>query len=964
MWRANLVYLIVLSISSSFVIGQSRMQVNYTMEDGLPSNFVYRAVQDTAGYIWFCTDKGVAKFDGTSFRTFKMSDGLPHNDIFDIGLDRSGKLWLSTFNSICYIQNDSIHCPDLPNVVINSHVINRFGNNGDYHIIEIRGGGYVLFESNGTINKFNTTTQTGRPLVIESESDFTQFSRNIKNNREIIQKYKDNKLVYTESINSTASLFRYGQIRIDNNHYIFDTDTVFVWTGEILDKHDYKTIWGVNPEIYSVKQDKNNIVIQGYETNIVVNKDLQIIDSLNYLLSKKFNSFIQDNENNIWLCTNSGLSYILNDPKSSIQYSIEDKEDSFRKILKGDHNSVFIITKSGKFYKFEEDHGLALFKDLNSEKIKDVAFSKKANKFIFIDLEKGIFLLSADKLKTLSTIPIIPDTVSTFSLKALDVSNEEEIVLSHSGGVMIVNHDNFEAIINKRSYASLYVDNKLFIGTTSGLYTYSDNSISKIADGEFEHYIQNLYGDADGCVWIMPNFEGLWKVDDNSIVELPEVKHLYINNMTTDEDNNMWLATTSGLYKMIVDKNETNYFITRFGNSYGITENNIVDVLYTNDFVYAITEKKMYKLSKNQEGKNKNSKFHFVGTAVNNIKNTPQQLLDLNHKQNNIEVKFSAISHSDLGDFTYYWKLLPANLEWQKSNKSTLLFNSLSPGDYSLLINVEDSQGNLIHKEKELKFSIAKPWYGTNLFYFICSCLLLFTFYMISKRMESAQRKKSDAEYEIQRQFYELRLKAVQAQMNPHFLFNALNSIQKFIYQKSPDEANQYIVKFAKLMRQILESTSKNFSTLHEEIELLSNYIALEQLRFSDSFDFHLNIAKEVFPTELLIPSTILQPFVENSINHGLANKEEHGNLWIRFCVENNKLICEIEDDGIGRNVAMKVKNKDHKSRALEIIKERKEVMLKRDNYDLDFFYDDLVNKLGHIKGTKLTLTIPVNHGL
>lgn len=959
MSRASVVFLILCLICLNDLTGQSRMEVNYTMEDGLPSNFVYRAVQDSAGYIWFCTDKGVSKFDGTSFRTFDVSDGLPHNDIFDIGMDNHGKLWLSTFDSICYIKNDSIHYLRTTAPRFDSPVIHKFSHQNS-HFIELRNGNRTMFfENNDVLTKIDPLLFKGQPLTIDSVDNFTLIERHSLK-KHYIHHYKENELIYSNRIHSTKSIFAYGQILIESNHYLFESDTVYVWTGENLLKHAYHDLWGINPQIYGVKQFNGNIIIQGYKQKLVVDKNLEVTDSLNYLLQKDFNSFIQDSEGNVWLCTNNGVSYISNNDNSSTKYNIPNEEDNFIQLVKDKDKNIYIATKAGKLFKLEEGGNLRLIKDFETEKIKDISFYEEKNTLFYFDLDKGIFSFDLNSPHILNTYNKINDQMNSGGVKSIDISEAGDILLSKSHGVDVYRGQEKKKITARRSYASIFSGDDIFFGTMSGLFTYSEDSLLKISDENFSYVVQNLFTDKKGGLWIVPNNEGLWKYQDSSIINVSEVGELYVNNMTQDAHGVIWLASTKGLYKLNEEAKD-NYSISRYGNSYGIIEDNIVDVSYSNDYIFALTKKHLYKFRNSKTQITKNSQFHYTETYVNGMARAPEQIQKLNHQENNIEIQFNTRSFSDLGDFTYRWKLLPTNQDWQETNESSLLFNSLSPGDYSLLIDVEDSEGNILHENQELTFSIKKPWYGTNLFYFICGCLLLLISYVVNKRMQYVQRKKSDAEYEIQKQFYELRLKAVQAQMNPHFLFNALNSIQRFIYQKSPEEANKYIVKFARLMRLILESTSKNYSSLKEEIQLLENYISLEQLRFADSFDFHLDLGKDIIPEDIKIPSTILQPFVENSINHGLANKNEHGNIWIRFNIQNMNLICEIEDDGIGRDSAKKYRKSNHKSRALEIIHERKEVLLKRDNFDFDFHYNDLVSDEGKVVGTMLILTIPIN---
>ena len=172
----------------------------------------------------------------------------------------------------------------------------------------------------------------------------------------------------------------------------------------------------------------------------------------------------------------------------------------------------------------------------------------------------------------------------------------------------------------------------------------------------------------------------------------------------------------------------------------------------------------------------------------------------------------------------------------------------------------------------------------------------------------------------------ELEQKALRLQMNPHFIFNALNSIQAMISENDTKTARYYLVKFSKLMRQVLESSQKQKISLENEIVTLQNYLAIEQFCHNNRFDFELICDENILPDEIEIPPIVLQPFIENAIIHGLATKPEKGHLNIRFKLEKQTLVCVITDNGIGRAAAEKAlhqREAKHKSTALMITQER-----------------------------------------
>jgi len=935
---------------------QSLFEVNYTMEDGLPSNFVYRAVQDDDGYIWFCTDKGLVKFDGSTFKNINLSDKLPHNDVFDIHLDKDGKLWLSTFNIICYIKNDSIHVLDMPNEQEPGLVNHRFTNK-EHHGIEFRSNDWRYFYIvNDQISEFSSSIK-GYITNIQDTSNYVIISQ--EKDKKLLKSIRDNKINFLSEGEILPSYFKHGPVQYKDSNYLFEKERVVIFNAHKAETKTYVNIWGENPEINKIRYHYDVFIFYGNKNNFVTNHKLEIQNSHQHLLDRNYNSFIEDDEGNMWLCGNAGISYINANPLAATLYAIDDKEDSFVSILSYKDDEVIVATKTGTISKIKWNKEIKYLQQLNFESVHKIKLTPDKETVFIHDYISGLYSFNIDGDSQQEITKQEPDRNKVSSIKDFDLLTSDQIGIAHSRGAIIQHGPKNHSLHAKRSYSIHMNNDTTYVGTTDGLYIFHDTISTKFNANSFNLFVHNLYSDNSGTLWLMTNNGGLWRKSEDKISLINETKNLFVNNMVTDKYNDIWLATTSGLYRIDNEVGDTSK-IQKYGNSYGIMDKNIVDLTHTENYIYAITEKKIYRLPITKNSLVKKSNFYFLDTYVDNALKSDDEIKELKYSENNIEINYTTISYSDLGEFTYKWKLLPSSSDWQITSENKITFNSLSPGAYELIIGVYDSGGKKLHENKSLKFKINKPWFTTNSFYLCCILALGLLFYLFDKRRQRIQKKKAEEQNEIQRQFYELRLKAVQAQMNPHFIFNALNSIQKFIYQKSPDQANHYISKFAKLMRMILESTNKNYSTLQEEIELLNNYISLEQLRFDHSFNYFLVVDEDLQPHELLIPSTIMQPFVENAINHGLATKEQEGNLWIRFYTNDNKLIAEVEDDGIGREKAKSLKKRNHKSRALDIIKERKQILQQRDNYYLDFKYEDRQENEFKSEGTKLILSIPI----
>jgi LytS/YehU family sensor histidine kinase len=207
-------------------------------------------------------------------------------------------------------------------------------------------------------------------------------------------------------------------------------------------------------------------------------------------------------------------------------------------------------------------------------------------------------------------------------------------------------------------------------------------------------------------------------------------------------------------------------------------------------------------------------------------------------------------------------------------------------------------------------------------------------------------------------------MKALRAQMNPHFIFNSLNSIQKYILKNEHFEASQYLTKFSRLIRLILDHSNQNSISLNSEIEMLKLYVEMESLRFDNKFDYKIITDENLQPDMVEIPSMLVQPYVENAIWHGLLHKETKGTLQLSFTKgEKNNLVVAIEDDGIGRQKAAELKSKQvlkKKSYGMQITEDRIAIINRVQHINATSAITDLEDENGNARGTKVELNIPL----
>jgi LytS/YehU family sensor histidine kinase len=252
---------------------------------------------------------------------------------------------------------------------------------------------------------------------------------------------------------------------------------------------------------------------------------------------------------------------------------------------------------------------------------------------------------------------------------------------------------------------------------------------------------------------------------------------------------------------------------------------------------------------------------------------------------------------------------------------------------------------------KEMQITQSK-WIVAGLVFVVLTIVLIAIILLRQNKLRNEQRTLL-----LQQRLFRL-------QMNPHFLYNSLASIQNFIIHKNPSEASSFLSKFSKLVRQILNSSATEYISLDEEINSIENYLSLQKIRYRDMFDYSIDKDEAMDTETISLPPMLAQPFIENSIEHGFKNKKSKGLIHINIKQTNGYFILEIEDNGVGRAKAKeqeKTERKDHKSMATTITTDRLEALNKKLRQKIHFKVIDLRNENGNATGTKVVFEIPLS---
>lgn len=340
----------------------------------------------------------------------------------------------------------------------------------------------------------------------------------------------------------------------------------------------------------------------------------------------------------------------------------------------------------------------------------------------------------------------------------------------------------------------------------------------------------------------------------------------------------------------------------------------------------------------------------------------PHHSFRLPDGQNTLSLTLGAINPLYPEQVSYAYRLNKG--KWiDLGNSRQITLSDLAHGSHTISIRASDPnsfgtiEDTVFTMTTEIPL-IERLWFRVLGLTFLL-LILSTTFFIYLKALRANARYE-----ESQRQMVELELKALRSQMNPHFMFNSLNSIKNYILRAEPRIAAEYLSNFAHLIRMILQNSSSRFISLQDEVETLILYIDLEKLRFDDEFEFNCIIDEHLNLEAIMIPPMILQPYVENAIWHGLMHKQTPGQLTLQFKKDTDHVLCIVEDNGVGRQAAAKLKERSirkYKSMGMGITSDRIDIMNRMDSLGITTTLQDLEHN-GEPAGTRVTVRIPESH--
>jgi hypothetical protein len=962
--------LVLFFYPSLLLFAQLEPTRNFSVKDGLPSGVVYDCLQDKQGFMWFATAAGLARFDGANFKVFTAEDGLTNNEVLQIALDPDGSIWIFPFGTTACIYDP----------------------------------GSQKFYTEKNYAELKKLKDLKNPMWIKNSAPgILSYSQNkaffLENKKiRVIDKWaavdiwpvtKDSIIFF---LYDKKSYLCYLYVNNDSSRLDFPVPEAYFFSKSPdwgrwkifansaqttqLNLYEYTKEGSVKQRATFTSNNLINGVIKyGQKIYITTANGIYVTDTLlnqmeYFFPGKNISKAFVDKNGNEWLCSLSG---------DGVYLRLKNGVKQLSRISGLAVDNVTSLRNKGDLLICGDGDGNIYTIDLQEQKIKPSYVTKLPEAVRGIELYKNSFL-AYSSYKLIADNKFIPQGLGAIKSVIPD-ANDNLLIGSHEF-LALYDKDKWklDTIGGVERFTALsYHEDKLYYGNNKGLfektnykYVYEATPVKNRSE-VLKQPINYLLSTADGILWIATNSDGVVAYLKDKIIghfntlSIPAITSNICKKLFFDKENNsIWVVTNKGLNKIsyILRGDSLSAVINLITSSEGLNDDDVNDVSVKDGKVYVATIKGIciFKIDLSKE----EVPIRITDISIKDYSSPDSTGIiksnyDLTYWQNNISISYTGICFTCNNKLIYQYRILGIGNDtlWKTTTANTVEFGELKKGRYTF--QVRTTLSNI----QELRFHIRPAFWQTNLFYTLVVVGVIGIFILSIKFISRQIRKREIEKTAINKKFAELEFQALQAQMNPHFVFNAMNTLQNYILKNESENASEYLAKFARLMRLFLESSRNKFIELRNEIELLRSYIELEQARLEHSFQYQINIDPNV-ETDIKIPSVMIQPFVENAILHGLRHKNDNnGFLELQFSAPDHVLKCRIQDNGIGREESAKInkaKDKLYKSQALDIIDEKVKALKEINNVDIKIVIEDNFKENGRGTGTIVTILFGLNN--
>ncbi len=957
----------------SIVEGFSQQIFFSKKELPLPSQETYSISQDGEGYIWIATDQGFCRYDGKNLKVFDGKNGLPENSVYAVRKSKDGRIWGVTVNHrLIFTYRGEVKESKFSKILQAERSLSSVNYIHTIKLLEdenkiIANSFYSVF----TFSLEDDKIEKHAPAEANSLKDTTLLFYQSKDflvqmNAGVYNGMGDLNICIVDTATQTQiriehiSLYtnhgsKFPQtIQIGNKKYITFANYVFC-----IDEKQQLSKKELPSRILYLYGDKDGGVWVGTLGNgVFYFKTGDITAScIHSLRELSVSGVLEDVEGNIWVSTlEKGIFFSKN--KHIITYHYEPELNKMGTVLARFNNKAYFSSSLGTLVAVQGD------------RVEYVTVAGKIKEAItgIAEFKNEIYL--GNKYATFKTD-------STFQenrrLKWEETqSTVFALILEHDGKSLYGSANNTIFRIDDLTASELiimpfyirdfeYIDNNQWLLGGNALF------LCNFENGKCEELRQLGFPISDICfvggklALIATRGGGLFVYKNREVISLKKQLGLptdVIYDITEDKEHNIWLGTNQGVIKInTVDKK-----VAVFSVDDGLISNQVFKILIIDQQIYMSTASGLCSMDLSKELKKSTAPIIHLNTIFINEKEVNEGFLKpIRYKNNSITFSFDVMYYkSSASDRLVYVLKQGKEVSYRNVIGNQISLQNLSSGEYELNVFTENHNG-VISNIYTTQFEISKPlWQQWH--FVILEILAVVAFLYGFIQLYIRRIKKIEAEKtKVNDMIANSRLTALQAQMNPHFVFNSINSIQNFVLKNEAEQAYAYLTKFSRLIRLVLQYSRRKFISVQDELELLRLYVSLERLRFENQFEYEEHIDPTIDLNHLSIPPMLIQPFVENAIWHGITpiTKDRIGKIQLRMFQENKMLKIEIEDNGVGRN--FKKKEGVYESLSLKLVEERVQVVnsLYKDN-KASMLVVDLMNEQNQPVGTKIILTFPI----
>lgn len=975
MLKKHILILLFLAASLPFaVLGRSGYRSTYyTSNEGLPSSQICNVFQDSRDFLWVGTIAGLSRFDGHSFVNYGPLQGIRGSQIMAIDEDSLGHIWVATNQGL--YEFNGIHFRRLN---FNFLDIKDILPVGDKIWIATKGGLFAYSRLTGCLQYFSE--QSG--LLSNSTSCLLRLNNGniLVGTAQGIYEYDGRMRPYWTSSGDSYIMAmredRQGRVwfaTLSNGTYFRRADTVVNVDRDSV--HEYL------PRCILLNDQEEILVAHEYSFEVFKNGVYQ--DSFFCVTDMSNGIFdaIQDREGNYWIATGYGLLAMR--PTQVRYYKTPPIPNAGLYRFPGD--SAIYLSTCQDIFRLNGDTVVNLFPGKPTSLGCVEVFEKVGeNQFILGTRFGDVQLYKDGKFKKLVSPPVWNSC-----------STEEGAWLAASNALLWYHDDSLQTFslstgapykMKFNSIAPLPGKAHFVLGAQRGLCEFKDGKfrdlplaagddllVTDICPAGNDRYLLATKGYGLLCVSIINGKASI-------IGRLNSQNGLgsdYVNRIVHAGQHTYYLIAMNGVYKvsdLFGNRNieyigpedgmlrnswvSSDVLIDPYGRVYVAGSGGLLSFPKTVNFLAPVVQKThLTRIIVNNEPYNwgrPDSVLSFTGFPAG---------YTFSHDRNSLTFFFTGVNLSRPSSVRYQYRLQGYKPDLVTTATPSVNFNDLPPGDYYFQVRSSSNESFSSEPFTGFRFTIRAPFWMTWWFRIAVLATLAGLLWALYRRRLRDHTRKQQLELAVEKQLNEGKMLAFQARMNPHFIFNSLNAIQYFMMNNDKIATLNYLSKFAKLLRQILDNTIDIKVNLEKEIEMLRSYIEIEELRFDNQFTYEIDVSPGLFPSNIEIPGMIIQPFVENAIIHGLLHKNDSGFLRISFSSNASHVICIVEDNGIGRTasgILNEKKSTKYQSHGTAIAETRLQLLGGGSNgINSNIMIEDLYHQ-GAPAGTRVRIQIPI----